>query len=114
MQAIVSGLNFILAKIVAAIKWIGDLFVDIFKAGWDMLTDLFCWAFESILRLVVTIVGGVDFSGLVSQAGAWAALPPEVTATLSAVGISQAMGIIISACMIRITLQLIPFTRLGS
>jgi len=114
VQAIVTALTFILNKIISAVKWIGDLFVDVFVAAWQMLTDLFCWAFESILRLVVTIVGGVDFSGLVNAAGSWAALPPEVTATLSAVGISQAMGIIISACAVRITLQLIPFTRLGS
>lgn len=114
MQAIATALGYLLQKLVSAVKWIGDLFVDVFIALWHLLTDAVCWVFESLLRLVVTLLGGIDFSGLASQAGAWASLPPEATAALSAVGISQAMGIIITACGIRITLQLIPFTRLGS
>ena len=114
MQAIITAISFILDKIIASVKWIGDLFVEVFKAGWHLLTDVVCWGFESLLRLVVSILGGFDFSGLASYAGGWAGLPGQVLEVLGAIGISQAVGIIVTAIGIRIMLQLVPFTRLGS
>lgn len=114
MQAIVTALQYVLGKIVAAVKWFGELFVKVFESLWLLLQDLVCWGFESIIELVVSILGTFDFSGLASYSGAWAGLPPQTIEVLSAIGLSQAMGIVISAITIRIGLQLVPFTRLGS
>lgn len=114
MQAIVNAIGLLLAKIGAALKWIGELFVKVFESFWIMIQDAFCWAFDSILGLVVTILGAFDFSGLTAYAGQWAGLPSGTLEVLSAVGLSQALGIIISAIGIRLMLQLVPFTRLGS
>jgi len=112
--AIVAGLQLLLGKVVAAIKWIGELFVKVFESIWLLLQDAVCWVFESVIRLVISILGGIDFSGLTSYAGAWAGLPAGTTEVLAAVGLSQAVGIVITAIGIRLMLQLVPFTRLGS
>lgn len=114
MQAIITAIQFVLDKIVAAVKWFGDLFVEVFKALWLIFQDAVCWVLESIIRLVVTIIGGIDFSALASYGGGWAGLPGNIVEVMSAIGISQAVGIIVSAIGIRIVLQLVPFTRLGS
>lgn len=114
MQAIVNALGMLLAKLVAAVRWIGELFVKVFEALWDLARDAFCWAFESILQLVASILGGFDFSALSGAVGAWAGLPASVLEVLSAIGLSQALGLVLTACGIRLMLQLVPFTRLGS
>lgn len=114
MQAVISAIGMVLAKIVAAVKWIGELFVKVFEALWLILQDAACWVFESILQLVASILGGFDFSGLSASVGAWAGLPAGTLEVLSAIGLSQALGLVLTACGIRIMLQLVPFTRLGS
>jgi hypothetical protein len=114
MQAIVNAVGMLLAKLVAAVKWIGELFVKVFVAAWDFVQDAACWVFESALKLAITILGGFDFSGLSAALGSWAGLPASTLEVLSAVGFSQALGLVLTACGIRLMLQLIPFTRLGS
>jgi hypothetical protein len=51
---------------------------------------------------------------LSQHVGDWALLPAGMIEVLQAIGLSTAMGIIVTAIIIRVTLQLIPFTRLGS
>lgn len=114
MQAIITAIGYVLGKIVASVKWIGDLFVKVFESLWLILQDVVCWAFESILELVAAILGTFDFSALTAQAGAWAGLPASTLEVLAAIGLSQALGLVITAIGIRLMLQLIPFTRLGS
>lgn len=114
MQAIVQAIQFVLGKIVAALVWIGELFVKVFVALWHMLTDLFVWAFDGAMGIAVAALNAFDFSGLSANLGAWAGLPAQVIEVLSAIGITTALGLIVSALTIRLGLQLIPFTRLGS
>ncbi|MFH7043962.1 hypothetical protein ABT392_16820 [Paucibacter sp. JuS9] len=114
MAAIVQGLSYILAKIVAALVWLGELAIGVFKAAWLFATDVVCWGFESVLALVTVILGAFDFSGLTAQAGAWAGLPAELLEVLAAIGLSTSVGLIVTALGIRLMLQLVPFTRLGS
>lgn len=114
MQAIANAIGLVLAKIGAALAWIGRLFVACFEAAWLMLQDLVCWGFDSALKLSTLILGAFDFSALTAQAGAWAGLPPQLLEVCSAVGLSQALGLVTTAIGIRLLLQLIPFTRLGS
>lgn len=104
----------LLAKLAAAVKWIGDLFVAVFAALWDLLRDVPAWIFDECLGVVVSAVSAVDVSAMQDAGQWWGGLPSEILNMLGLIGFGYAMGIIASAIAIRITLQLIPFTRLGS
>lgn len=114
MGAIVAGIEYVLGKFVALAKYFGDLVVAVFKAFWDLLTDAFCWVFDQILGVAIVALSAFDFSALSAQVGSWASLPSGLLEVLSAIGLSSAVGLIVSALAIRVLLQLIPFTRLGS
>jgi hypothetical protein len=114
VQAIATAIGFVLGKIVAALGWIGQLAVKAFEAVWWVVTDLVCWAFDGFMGIASTTLAGFDFSGLSTWSSSWSSLPGNVLEVLSAVGVAPAMGIIVSAITIRLLLQLIPFTRLGS
>ncbi|MOA59084.1 hypothetical protein D3C78_1836160 [compost metagenome] len=60
------------------------------------------------------MVTAVDTSGIDASLGAWGAIPAEVLNVLGLLGAGEAVAIIISAIGVRMLLQLIPFTRLGS
>ena len=46
--------------------------------------------------------------------GVWSSMPEEIINILGLLGVGPACGIIVAAIAIRLVLQLIPFTRLGS
>lgn len=103
------------AKIAAVIKWVGDLWVAIFVAAWDMVRDVFAWLFDQVLSVAVSAVNSLDTSALSNAAaGGWGAIPADVSNILSLLGVGTAITIITAAIGIRLVLQLIPFTRLGS
>lgn len=81
----------------------------------DMLKDLFLWIFEGLLDISILALQGLDtyFDGL-NIASYINQIPESVQWFLSAIGVPQAMTMIITAITIRLLLQLIPFTRLGS
>ena len=101
-------------KIAAVVEWFGKLAVAVFKALWDFVRDAACWPFEQIMEIVVSAVEAVDVTGLSDQVGAWGELAPEIINVLGLLGIGTASTIIASAIAVRLVLQLIPFTRLGS
>lgn len=109
-----AAFTMLLAKIAAVVKWFGDLFVSVFVAIWHVVTDLVCWAFDGFLGVAVEALADVDTSGISSYGAAWSSLPGEVINILQLLGVGEAMAIIASAITIRVTLQLIPFVRLGS
>jgi hypothetical protein len=109
----IAGFTFLLAKIADAIKWFSDLFVAVFVALWDLIKDGFSWCFEQVMEVAVDAVSAIDVSGI-SAAGGWGSLPAEVLNILALLGIAQATAIIVAAIGIRLVLQLVPFTRLGS
>lgn len=109
----IAGLTMLLKKIADAIKWIGDLFVAVFVALWDMAKDAFSWVFEQFMDVVVDAVSAIDMSGLEASVG-WGSLPAELLNILALIGVAEASSIIVTALGIRLVLQLIPFTRLGS
>ena len=81
----------------------------------DIYKDIFIWLFESFMDISILAIHGLDsfFEGL-DIASHINSLPPEVSYYASAIGLSQAMGMIIISITIRLLLQLIPFVRLGS
>ncbi|WP_036933901.1 DUF2523 family protein [Pseudoalteromonas sp. BSi20439] len=81
----------------------------------EIYKDMFIWVFESFMDISLLAISGLDsfFSGL-DVASYFNSLPPEVSYYASAIGLSQAMGMVIIAITVRMILQLIPFVRLGS
>jgi hypothetical protein len=114
MQAIANAIGWVLDKIVGAIAWIGELFVAVFVALWDILRDVFTWVFEQVLDVAVIALEAVDTSSLAGAGSAWGSLPGKTIEVMSAIGVTQALTLIVAALGIRLVLQLIPFTRLGS
>jgi len=114
MGALAAGLSMLIAKLVAALAWIGRLFVAVFVAAWDFVRDAFVWVFDELLGVAAMAIGSIDVSGMSSAGQWWGGLPAEIMNMLGLVGFGEACVIIASAIGIRLVLQLIPFTRLGS
>lgn len=106
--------SMILSKFAAVVEWFGKLAIAVFKAAWDFIRDAACWPFEQVMEIVTSAIEAIDMSGLSDQVGQWGSLPGEITNILGLLGIGTASTIIIAAIGVRLVLQLIPFTRLGS
>ncbi len=109
----IAGFTLLLAKIVALAQWLGALVVKVFVALWDWIRDAFTWPFEQLMSLAVSALGALDLQG-VSLSASGLTIPSEIADLLGLLGVGTAMAIIASAIGIRLLLQLIPFTRLGS
>lgn len=105
----------LLAKLVAQSAFLLALVVAAFAAFWLLGTDLGVWIFEQFMGLSIAILNSLsfDFDSL-NVTKYITALPPETVNMMGLIGLGQAMAIIIGAIGVRIVLQLIPFTRLGS
>lgn len=115
MQALIDRVKALWDVITGFFPWLYNVIKAIFQALWVMLGDFFLWIFESILDLVKTIIQSIpvnastfDASSYLSGAGA------DLMNMLGAIRVPEAIGLIITALGIRLLLQLIPFTRLGS
>jgi hypothetical protein len=102
------------AKVAAVVGWVGSLWVAIFAAAWNMLTDVFCWVAEQALGVAVSAMGAIDTSGITTNLSAWGSIPADTMNALQVLGVGSACTIIATAIGIRFALQLIPFVRLGS
>ena len=81
----------------------------------EMHKDLSIWMFEQLLDLSHLALTGVDsyfdsldFTAYISS------MPSGLQWFMSSIGVPQALTMIITSLTIRVLLQLIPFTRLGS
>lgn len=102
------------AKLAAIVEWCIELVKQLFKDGWEMVTDVPAWAFDQLLGVVVSAIADLDLSGFDSYTATWSTLPGEVLNAVAYLGVVEAAVIITTAIGIRLVLQLIPFTRLGS
>ena len=102
-------------KIAAIFSWIVEAVKSIFEGFLLLLKDFFLWIVDQIFTFTGTILytASWDFS-VFNPAAYIAGLPPEIMNMLALVRVPEALAIIISALIIRVTLQLIPFVRLGS
>lgn len=110
----IEAFNLVISKLSDLVKWFSDLFVALFVALWDLFKDVFSWGFEQILKIVVSAVSAIDLSGIDRYTNSAGSLPSELLNILGLLGVGTAVSIISSAIAIRLVLQLIPFTRLGS
>lgn len=114
MQAIVNAIQMVLAKISAFAAWILSAIKGVFLSGFVLVQDCFIWVLDSLLGLAATVLNGLDLGALSGNLFDWASLPGGIVTYLQLIGFAQAMEIIVAACIVRFTLQLIPFVRLGS
>lgn len=104
----------LLKKITDVTQWVIDLVLKVFESVWHVVTDLIAWAFEGFLAIAVGALNGIDLSEIPAIGPALSSLPGEVVNVLGLLGLGDALAIVTAAILIRIVLQLIPFTRLGS
>lgn len=104
------------------LDWLANRWNDLIDFLWrlvlsvyDMLKDFFFWIFESILDVSIFFLDGVgSIVGALDVAQYFSAIPPETSYILSLIGVSQALGMIVSCLGIRFIIQMIPFVRWGS
>lgn len=108
-----SFFTMLFGKISAVIQWFSSLFVSIFVALWDIFRDIFAWVFEQGLTVASSAIGSLNLSGINANLN-YGSIPANVMLVMSCIGLGQALAIISAALVIRFTLQLIPFVRLGS
>lgn len=92
-----------------------DVLYSVLLSVFDMLKDAFCFVFESILSVVSFALDGLgSMLGVLDIVQYLSILPPEVQNVMALAGVNDASSIIVAAIGIRLLLQLVPFTRLGS
>ncbi|HHF3058538.1 TPA: DUF2523 family protein [Vibrio alginolyticus] len=102
--------------------WLVDLFnkllvflYQLLVSLFNMLKDLFFWAVEQVMEMVNILLSGVfALFAPVDMSQYMTSIPPTVSWVMAAVGLPQCLSIILAAITVRLMLQLIPFTRLGS
>lgn len=98
-------------------RW--NAFVDftwkIILSLFDLLKDFFIWIMEQLMDVAILMLDGVGslMSGL-DIAQYMSFLPAETVSILGQIGLSQAMGMIVTSISVRFILQTIPFVRWGS
>ncbi|MCR9538716.1 DUF2523 family protein [Vibrio alginolyticus] len=103
-------------------EWLVDLFnkflvflYQLLVSLFNMLKDLFFWAVEQVMEMVNMLLSGVfALFAPVDMSQYMTSIPPTVSWVMAAVGLPQCLSIILAAITVRLMLQLIPFTRLGS
>lgn len=106
-------LDWLKTRFVEVISWFGDLFVAVFASIWDLLSDGISFVLDVFLGFAVSMANSIDLGGL-NGYNPGSGLPDEIVNVLRLLGIGTCVSIIASAIAIRLVLQLIPFTRLGS
>ncbi len=109
-----AAFTMLFAKIAAVLVWVGQLFVKCWVAVWDLVRDAACWPFEQVMKIVVGAVESIDLSGIQPYTSMAGDLPGEIVNIMGLLGVGTCCAIIAAAIAIRLILQLIPFTRLGS
>lgn len=108
-------INWISEIILAFWLWLLNLAKAAMATLLKMLKDLFYWVFETIMDFVITLFDAISlgFEGM-RVSNLVATLPQETREIIGLIRLDEAIVIILGAILIRITLQLVPFTRLGS
>lgn len=98
------------------VYWFYALVLAVINTIVAMFQDLFCWLFDQILAVAVYVLGLLNFDFLIdgSLAAAFDGLPATVWNVFWLLGLPYCLALVVSAIGIRLILQLIPFTRLGS
>jgi len=96
-----------------------NMFVDflyscILSLG-EILKDTLMWCIDGLMVMAIAAVDGIgSLFGSLNVVQYVDAIPPETKNILALIGINEASSMIVSAIIIRLILQLIPFVRFGS
>ncbi|AXH73371.1 MAG: putative minor coat protein [Inoviridae sp.] len=92
-----------------------DYLYQIFISLVDLLKDLLFFVIDSLFAIVLFFLDmlGDLFTGL-NPLQYFSLIPPETQYYMAVCGFNESMSMIVSALIIRMFLQLIPFVRLGS
>lgn len=112
MSGVFQFFSDLLAKIAGLAKWFLAVFKQIFVDLWHMITDACLWWFDAGLGLAIGAISMIDAP--FDPQTYYSIIPPDVVNMLGVIGVTQALSIVVSALIIRMILQLIPFVRLGS
>ena len=112
MSGIFNFFTALLKKISDFAAWIISIFKQIFADLWNVVTDLFCWLFESLLHIATGALDAIDTP--FNPQTYYAMIPSEAASLMGYIGAPQAISIVVAALVIRFTLQTIPFVRWGS
>jgi len=115
MAILAQILSFVLGKFVSLASIVIAIAVAAFVGLWLLSTDMAAWLFEQVLDLIIVILDSFNLSfDFLNVAQYIPALPADVVNLMGLLGVGQALGLIFGAIVIKVILQLIPFTRLGS
>lgn len=82
---------------------------------WDMLGDLFLLIVDCLMYVGLYALEGLSSAlELVNITNYINGMPTEVLGIINAIGLGEAIGMIMAAGTARLLMQLIPFVRLGS
>lgn len=112
MAGIFQFFTSLLSKIVNFAKWLLAVAKQVFVDLWNICTDLFCWAFESLLSIAVVMLDSIAIP--FNPQTYYSLVPPGLANVMGYIGVPQAAAIIVSGLTIRFLLQTIPFVRWGS
>lgn len=97
------------------VRFFANAIYNFFEGIKNLLFDIPIWLFDQIMTLseyaisqVFSLFAPMDLGQYISN------IPPTAAWVMSMVGLPQCLSIIVGAICIRLILQLIPFTRLGS
>lgn len=98
------------------IHWLFALVLACITTVVSLLQDLVCWTLDQLMGVATYVLSLLDFGFLSSTTlhDAVAQLPPTVLNVFFLLGLPYCLALITGAMFIRLILQLIPFTRLGS
>lgn len=99
--------------------WLVGLSAAIVSAQFDLLKKFFFWVVGVTLDFIVFILNTACFDSClgiteINLRSLLAALPSDVLSALVDLGIPEALAVIVCAYGVRLILQSIPFSRLGS
>ena len=81
----------------------------VFQSIFNLFKDFFFWIIDTVLGFLVSIISTLGMPDMSSIAGAWSSLPGATIWMAHAVGLDIAIGMFVSAMIVRLILMAIPF-----
>lgn len=105
----------LLSKLSSIVAWFAALAIAVFAALWLLGTDLGSWIFDQVLQIATSVLNSISINqSLFDPSPYLSALPDPIVNMIGLLHLGDCLAIIAGAVILKITLQLVPFTRLGS
>ena len=107
-DAVLSFLNQVVTILFEVVMWLLNAVVWIF-------TKIIYFTLDGFFSVIIAFINGIDLNGVMPYIqSSWGTLPAQIIWLANAIGLPQGLGILASAYLIRMLLNLIPavFTRI--